>query len=514
MLENRQNAPLLDTLLCLDDQPDVAELLRFVQGGAHDLEEMLLVIPALLVQKRLRPAYILALLLKNNGYHNPILSSALSLGGWIFGNPEEERFGLESLRIQADALPPAQRHLLYDAMLQPLLTHVLTVAIERADRAAVLKILALYKLFFPSLRTLFDVHAPVPAFSLEEVRQRGRAQARLLVYPPETLPRSRRRVVVAMRERFYFGNSSSRPSDFGPRLEAAMQAYGWEVIGCPFRCATLTDMTDDFRAIVAACRQHQAELLVMDLNVTMKAEERDAMIFQLRQENPAMRVVGCLIDSFCFSDAVLTQASQHLDLVWTRDAPARPLWSTPFFVDRTLNLAFPQAGLVGIPDRPLVPQLFFSGGITGGYTPHRAFWWATVEQLGLPVSVRLSSHGEDGLSPLDSFAVYMQGLAAATCCLNFSMRADHSHVVTFRSFEVLFSGALLVQEATAEMDYYFIAGEHYLPFATLAELAAVVRFMTEHPDEAEAIRRCGNAFARERYSDERIIGCLERRVWG
>ena len=93
------------------------------------------------------------------------------------------------------------------------------------------------------------------------------------------------------------------------------------------------------------------------------------------------------------------------------------------------------------------------------------------------------------------------------------MRYDHSQVVTFRSFEVLLSGALLVQEANGELPYYFIEGEHYLGFSTLSELAGVLRFIADHRQEAEAIRRAGHAFAQARYSDEMIIAQLEQRLF-
>ncbi len=506
---------LLDTVLHLDDHAEITDLIDFIQNGSHDLQEMLLAVPELLIQRRLRPAFVLAMVLKNNHYYNPILSATLSLGGWIFNSPEEEQFGLTLLQAQADALPVSQRQLIHDELLQPILSQQLEMALEQADNGRVLRLLATCKGLFPPLRTRFDWHAPVPAMALAERRTRGRAEAKWLSHllPPAGTPRPRRRVVVAMRERFYFGNPTSRLSDFGPRIIAAMEDYGWEVIACPFRCATLTEMEDDCHAIVESCRHHQAELLVIDLNVTIRAEVRDRMIGQLRRENGAIRVVGCLIDGYCFPDDVLTEASRELDLLWTRDVPARPLWRRPDLASRVLNLAFPHAGLCGIPERPLIPKPLFAGGITAQYVPHRAFWLAAIEQMGLPIRFRLSTHQEDGLSPLDSFALYMQDLAEATCCLNLSMRFDQSHVVTFRSFEVILSGALLVQEATPEMDHYFVEGEHYLAFSTLAELASVVRFITDHPEEAEAIRRCGNAFAREHYSDEKIIGHLDRRLF-
>ncbi|MBF0399729.1 MAG: glycosyltransferase family 1 protein [Magnetococcales bacterium] len=514
-MDNNPIRPFIDTVLHLDEQGNVADLVHFIQTESHPFEALLEAITELLVMLRLRPAFLLAMFLRNNNYHHPISAIALVVGGWLFNKPEEARVGLELVRMQADALSFEQQTLLYDRILHPIQVLLLDAAIKQANHDHVLRILDLYAALFPRFRTLYDWRAPVPTFSLAAVRQRGRAEARLISYPlpDSTRPRPRRRVVVAMREWFCFGDRSSRVSDFGPRILAAMQAYGWEVHSCTFKAATLPEIADDCRIVAERCRQQRAELLVIDLNLTIKSEARDEMILQLRQENPAIRVVGCLIDSFCFPEAVLVKAATHLDLIWTRDVPFLPAWSAPALANKVFNLLFPNAGLMGRPEQPLIPQPFFAGGVSAKYIPHRAFWLAGIERLGLPIQSKISSHMDDGLSPLDSFALYMRGLTDATCCLNFSMRSNQDHVVTFRSFEVVLSGALLIQEATPEMDAYFVAGDHYLPFSTLAELASVIRFITEQREEAEEIRRCGNAFARERYSDEKIIGYLDRRLF-
>ena len=152
--------------------------------------------------------------------------------------------------------------------------------------------------------------------------------------------------------------------------------------------------------------------------------------------------------------------------------------------------------------------MLFSGSVRGFNCP-RAFWLSTAEHLNLPIKIKLSTHEEDGLSALESYALYMRGLTEATCCLNLTMRLDLDHIVVGRSFEAILAGALLVQEATPGMHRYFIAGEHYLEFSTLAELSAIARFINENREEAEEIRRRGNAFALEHYSDEKLVGYLD-----
>lgn len=507
--------PFVDTLVCLDDKPDGDELIHYIQKGSHTLQTLLHALPELMALLRLRPAFLIAMFLRVNGLINPISSIALAVGGWLFKKPEEAQIGLETLRAQADLLSFDQQKILYDAVLSPIQMQLLEAAIQEADDAQVMRILALYSALFPRFRTLFDWNAPVLPFSLEAVRHRGRAHARLLSYPlpPAGLSRQRRRAVVAMREWFFFGNPASRSSDFGARIQMAMQSYGWDALCCSFKAANLQGIAEDCRTIAELCRQQQAELLIIDLNLTIRSDARDEMILYLRQILPSIRVVGCLIDSFCFPEELLIRSATHLDLIWTRDVPWLPAWRAPGMANKVFNLLFPNAGFVGKPDKPLIPKPFFAGGVSAKYIPHRAFWLAGMKQLGLPFQSRISSHEDDGLSVLESFAGYMRHLADSTCCLNFSMRANQDYVVTFRTFEVILSGALLLQEETPEMDAYFVAGDHYLPFSTLAELASVIRFITEHREEAEEIRRCGHNFARERYCDDNIIGYLDRRLF-
>jgi spore maturation protein CgeB len=95
------------------------------------------------------------------------------------------------------------------------------------------------------------------------------------------------------------------------------------------------------------------------------------------------------------------------------------------------------------------------------------------------------------------------------------MRQDlTTFLVTGRSFEILAAGSLLVQEACPDMDCFFIAGEHYLPFSTFAELRGIVDFLRRQPEEAERVRRAGNAFYRARYHDDKLIGYLDHALYG
>ena len=144
-----------------------------------------------------------------------------------------------------------------------------------------------------------------------------------------------------------------------------------------------------------------------------------------------------------------------------------------------------------------------------GYNWHRGLWLGAAQHAGLPIDRQLSTHKPDGLPVLESYGNYLRRLADATGSVNFSMREDLSQTATSRTFETTLSGALLVEEWSPDIDYYYAAGEHYLPFSSFSELWSIIRFVEENPDQAEEIRRNGTRFAREKYGNANIIANID-----
>jgi hypothetical protein len=209
----------------------------------------------------------------------------------------------------------------------------------------------------------------------------------------------------------------------------------------------------------------------------------------------------------------LRSAAIDNDLIWLTNDQANPLWNEPVFSGKVLMGINPQADYNVQSFPPLTAtRPSFSGGINA-FNFHRMFWWSSIIENQLPIDWDLSLHKADGLPPLESFTRYMERLSRAGCCLNFAMRQNLSRVSTARSFEAILAGALLVQEAASDMDLYFVAGEHYLPFRTFGDLQSVVRFIETHSQEAEAVRRRGYEFALENYNDERLIGCWDSHLY-
>ncbi|MEO5339182.1 MAG: glycosyltransferase [Magnetococcus sp. MYC-9] len=508
---------LIDTITQLKARGDLVALWAYLR----------LVVVDLLNRGELRHAFILATMLAKTGNRDPLVSAALALGGMVFSRPDEERAGMEALRAQADALSEIQQEDLYRTLL-PVVEKALGPSPHPRDysdahQAQILRKGEIYRAASPFLRAMLDQDAPVPVLSLEKMRQKYEEHPVMInnPLPPADAPHSPRRVLVAMRERTLFGRpppgQPARAADYGLRIAMAMREYGWQTERHDFRVSDMSQVREDCQSIVERCRQLQTELLVIDLNVLGGLEGvqiSTQMITQLRRENPSIRVLACAIDA-TFLTNTLIDLAPHLDLVWSSVEPSLPVWKHPALDGKVLlTVPLPPAGNTFTPDIPLIPEMLFAG--TASVTINRILWLTTAERIGLPIRKRLSSqYTDDGLPPLESYALYIKSIRDATCILNFSMRAfpPPTYYVNGRTFEGILAGALLIQETAPETYHYFIPGEHFLEFATLAELRSIVRFITENRDEAEEVRRRGNAFAREHYNDTALIGYIDKRLY-
>jgi hypothetical protein len=289
-----------------------------------------------------------------------------------------------------------------------------------------------------------------------------------------------------------------------------MNRYGWSALPCPIACASAQQ---DYHAIEAFCERERPDLLLLDdqmIEAGHARQSRADMLGRLRRMWPGIQVVGVHLDAWSLAPDLLRQAAADVDVIWSM-CPTQAVWRDWPLASKCLFAPFPHGRTPYGPHPPLRPRPLFSGAVKG-YNWHRAFWLTLAESAGLPIEARLGHHAADGLPAVDSSALYLRELADATCAINFSMRPDLSRIVTGRSFETCLSGALLVQETTPDLDHYLVAGEHYLEFSSFADLRAIARFLREHPDEAEAVRRRGHEHARDKYDDISVIASLDRRL--
>jgi hypothetical protein len=506
----------VETIVQLDAAEKYTEMMEYVSQSGVQAGEVVYATYALIDKLRFKGAYILSKCLETIGMSNFVVSFAQAAGGLMFNNVQDEQIGIQSLRDISAVLDDTQLTMSYKKILEPAVRQLTGQAItQQPSHQAVLRVLKILEAGAPVFKKIFDWDVPVKKLDVDAARKAGQAKARLVEYqsPPADTPRIHRNAVVAIRELIYPNQTWSRPFDMGPRITASMQAYGWDTT---FYGIQFANLFNDFTAIINMCAEKKADVLILDdhiIEATYALEGRAQMIALLRQALPNIKIVGVHFDAWALDPDALTKESLLLDLIWDATSPSMPVWDRPEFFtaaghNRVLHTQHPHAYQIKDATLPLQDELFFSGGIKG-YNWHRAYWMAASTELNLPIRQRLASHADDGLPALDSYHVYMDGLVQATSTLNFSMRSDLARIVTGRCFEGIVCGTLLIQEETPDMDYYFVSGEHYLEFTTLSELRSIINFIRDNKDEAEEIRRRGVEFAKQRYSDDKIVGYID-----
>ncbi len=501
----------LDHLLQLDDNN---ELIQFIQNNAYTIQDVLLVILQLLIKQRLAPAYVCAMLLANAGYRHVLIAMALSFGGLRFDNPQEKQRGLIDLRAHVDALSDEQRAIFNNVLMAPLV-YTLINHFTVDDEAKLRQILEILTTASPIFAALLATNQTVPVVGLTGLQQQGRAKAQLL-YAQDVVEVERPvelcQVVVAMQDPGLSDQIYIRCNTVGVRLEAALNRYGWQAEFFGMHCAS---SNDEYRRIAKKCLQMDTDILILDYDlIVIKNQELTAiqMITQLKQKKPTLKVVAFIQEARWHTVEALTGNQFYFDLLWVMDSPATPLWNEPAFADKVLFSLIPVG--VDLPETlaPLQTLQFFSGRLHANWLP--LLWLLAAKEAGIPVKQQVVTHQPVGSAWQVGYGDYLQQLADAGCCLNFSRRPDQSTRLNGRSLEVILSGGLLVQESTPHLDYFLISGEHYLAFSTLSEWLALTRLMAENPQEIEKIRRNGHDFARKHYSDKQLIARVDQRLYG
>ncbi|MEO5334018.1 MAG: glycosyltransferase 61 family protein [Magnetococcus sp. YQC-5] len=486
----------IETVMQLDARDDLPGLIAWLHSATHDPNEMLFAAYQLFINGRIRFAYVLARSFASFGYRNPVTAIIGFMGGHGYGTPEEMALCLEDLRFQLRSMEDEARVDLCRKVIVPTLWPQLHLAVNsmQPDHQQVLRILEIFSTALPQLRTQLDWNAPVPLLSLAQIRQQGREKSRLIHFssPPVGAMRQKRRVLLVWPKIL---EPTLAPFDqSGLRILSAMEAYGWQAEKISLNPI---NRIDPYRAIPEVCRQKSTEVLMIafDNNILMAIKDRFLdMMACLRRDRPDMKIMGWLWGASEVESAVLTEMADRLDVIWEESSPALPVWDLPALANKVLHNPGVHAGRhESLLHRPFSWPIRFARDLEKNDFSC-AFWSSAANRLHLPLQ--------------------FGGETEATCCLDVS-RLGHpmGGMMTTQSYETLMRGALLLREASADMHYYFTAGEHFLEFSTLAELSAITRLLREQHQAIEEIRRCGQAFAYAHYRDEHWIGYLDKMLY-
>lgn len=498
-------------VLKIDVASDPSALDRFIANGQWQPQLLLSATSSLLVGSHYPHGYLLSRYLIQNGQYHAISGLGLAIGGCMNGNTHDYQLGLQILTACAQTMTAEQQSGFYTGVLQSSLFRLVQIGAANNNDQFSLRVLDIFKAGNIELRDIFDFNA-THEFDLAAQLQRGRASACLVKYAKPTLdrPPSRRKALVVMPEL----PANWHASDAELRLVHAAEQRGWTAIAHERKVPkSMDELNEELKKIIDRCIQNDINLVLMaDDWVAQSAilQPREEMIRTLKVSLPGIKIVAIYYDAWMATPDTLIKAVRPVDLVWALQ-PANPAWKLPEIADKVLHMPFPGFNITARTDRRIDGRMIFAGTVQG-YNWHRLFWLAAARTHGVPLEFKPSPPRDIASSPIDHVKDYFDRLRESGCALSFAMRPDLSRIATGRTFEATLLGALLVQEYSPDLDYYFVAGEHYLQFRTFSELAAISRFIAAHPEQAEEIRHRGNEFALNHYSDQNSFDYLDRKL--
>lgn len=507
-------AELLAELARLDHAGEPLAALQRVAAADLGYADIIQVLGGLYQQRLDATAYLLAGKLIELGVEHWMLDLARAHVATLanldeVAGPATRRLGERMATLDPDALAACRRALSARLGTDTLLTG------GAGDADLALRTLDLAKLAQPVLAELFPgpvTPGQVAASPAARVPDQPPKSMRMAFGFAET-PR-RRTAVVAMRHRWHSGEPGSRRFDLGARFVAAMTRYGWDARLYGIRNFYKPEVVAaDCAAIAALCEETRADVLVMDeprLDL-VGPEIMSGFLARLRQRLPDLSIIAMYLDPWEKGRwPAMRRTAPLVDLMWA-PLPSLDIWRGPEFVGKTVLCPIPcgEPRLYAPPPGGL--RVSFVGGLDR-VNWARSYWLAALSAAGADLRRVITDRMEDGLPILESHELYMDTLGASGCSLNFSIRSDGARTLTGRTFEVPWTGALLIHEADSDTDHYFTPWEHYLKFSTFPELVEIIALIRDRPDLAEEIRQRGHAFATATYSEERIIGHLDWRL--
>lgn len=127
------------------------------------------------------------------------------------------------------------------------------------------------------------------------------------------------------------------------------------------------------------------------------------------------------------------------------------------------------------------------------------------KKLNLDFTFNVFSHHTARNTP--SRAHYLSELVRAKYCIGLSQKSKDHWLITFRSIEAIYSGAILIQQTGLEIDplsTLYTPYRHYLPFNSDLELQAILFIIKHHDKDLDLISKNAMSFHFSHYSGEQL----------
>jgi hypothetical protein len=304
------------------------------------------------------------------------------------------------------------------------------------------------------------------------------------------------RLLVAVR-RFYLNNPRRRhePVDYVGRTAErfGMTVREWNSHWRPADCSH-----DDYVAgLSRAIEDFKPHLIFYDdlfeTGVSVQSEtvaDQIRTVLEAARRRFGTRVIKCFPDAWAIRDErVFHGLGSCVDLVY-HCHPAILGKASPH--ERSASFCYPWPHQVATPTKPagVIPRASFVGTIYS-FNFGRVVWWAEAGNLGLPIDfVTWLPGGHPDADPESggqfSDTDFVNALHSYRLSINFTRRSSGVKILTGKTVEIPMAGGCLLEEHSVDAAYFLKPGIHYLPFATLADLAAAIETLLD--DEPRRLR--------------------------
>jgi NADPH-dependent 7-cyano-7-deazaguanine reductase QueF-like protein len=451
----------------------------------------------------------LALTLDGEGVRDPMLATLLAHLGLLCGQGQAFELGLARLDDLIAQMPDfAQQTQAYD---ETFVSGQVVGAFGRGDGRMVLALLELSRRLHPGIAQAFP-QSVATMIARSPLANLGMVDRAISQKPLDGAPVRTRRVNLYLNP-WFFG-PGGRVHDLGPRMARAFSANHWptNLLAPTYHDQDLIELAPD--ELFAHLSQGAPDLILFDnQRCRIRPETFSLVSARLRVQNPDIKFGLLLFDPWIVDFwADLRTFSPMVDVIWTPSFSA-PVLQEADIADKTFFMTYPVGvGLDELASPPRERMVAFQGAVEW-YNYARAYWLTLLDKAGAPVRGVVTRHVDDGLDPIESFKLYLNGFRSVEGLLNLSMRKDGSRMATGRSFEAIYTGACLFQEQADDMAQFgFREGFHYLGFTRFDDLMDRLAFVVANPDAMQQIAQQGQAFYQEKFMDSQIINALGRRL--
>jgi hypothetical protein len=151
----------------------------------------------------------------------------------------------------------------------------------------------------------------------------------------------------------------------------------------------------------------------------------------------------------------------------------------------------------------------FAGGISW-FNIARLVWWVEAGKRGLPFDFLESHHSAAVLRSDQDYANLFHQYQLS---VNLTRRSNGTRILTGRSIDIPLAGGVLLEEASPNSAYFLAAGEHYEPFGTLDELAALIDDLLRDDVRRQRLARAGQRWVTDFYTGDRFWAGLLARLF-